>query len=258
MIECRQNEIGNIYKEYKESKKLFDEMSNKWNPDSEQDIDQDIENDYYDKEGRFQQLLDELELLHKVKTDDIVLDTTTHNSMVDDVNDLFKKHGVLFRLNSNIIETNYSLNHNDQEMYSEPRAVELSLIKSKQVILLGEKDRQEIKASQSDDASLLSLTSAWVRNLLWGKIRSKKNHQVELVVKDNDWDNRSSSQTSVFGSRLNDISGRPLFFFWITFKKKNRGSIRLPVAQRGSGLSSSRSQSRHSVHSRLRQLEWEK
>jgi len=86
--------------------------------------------------------------------------------MVDDVNDLFKKHGVLFRLNSNIIETNYSLNHNDQEMYSEPRAVELSLIKSKQVILLGEKDRQEIKASQSDDASLLSLTSAWVRNLL--------------------------------------------------------------------------------------------
>lgn len=215
LIEIKQTELPNVYREFKDSQKLFYDISGKWDGGDETEEHLQAEKDYQEKQEKLDLLLDNLELLNKVKLENIVPDISNDNETVDKTNALFKEHGILFRLNSNIIQTDYSLNYTRQEMYMKPSDEELSLVKSREVVQLDEKDKERIKADQSDNASFLSLTNPRVKSLVIGKIKTQKNREVDLYVrKPNSQDNRfssssqtirpaSSSQTSALGPSRN-------------------------------------------------------
>lgn len=132
-------------------------MSNKWGGEEDETKQyKDVENDYIINEEKWCLILDELELLNKIKLENIVPDTSSDNLNVNKIKALIEKHGIIFKKNSNIIYTNYSINHTNNEMNSEPRQEEITSLKSREFIILWpERGTQSVTPSQDSRTGVI-------------------------------------------------------------------------------------------------------
>lgn len=136
--------------------------------------------------------LDELELLNKVSSGNILPDKRIDNQLVnsleenlvvDNVKDLIKKNGYTFRPGTNMIETDYTLNFPMSEMYAKPQQQELTAEdKPLQKLTLNSSRAEQIRQDEKGTFKLDCLSNPEVRNEVIQRIKDSRCKETQLVV----------------------------------------------------------------------------